>query len=559
MFYFCFFAWLQFVVALLTGLPIGLLLAISTKNKREGAGWFLLTPAIGVTIYLAFGTTLHFAGLGSEHAFALLVVMPIVVASFWQDDLARRALWPIALTLLGAALVISLNVRDLTFAGLDYFPLTNDDTFSYIGLIDQIREAGWVRPTISYPAGFQPNIVAAVDARAPGAIWIADFAQALGLNTHTAFFVTQRMFLPATALGATGVVLLVTGSVWGACLCLVSLIFGNTLLHQMLQQFNSSAMGTIVGTVVLAMLVWSGRTERSPREAAIGYGLAGFAVGTMAITSMEAHPFYLGISGLILVASLVTNNIRGRDFAKFVLVFVVGYLAPSIFFLLKVWPQIVGQYFLAPAMAAQAIAVPGFLIFLSGVSLRVLPRLLNYPLEIRLVAVGAVLVSLASCAYLLWWSIRKTDASTLRRHDALVVALFTASVFSMEIFLYCAGIGYGLLKMADYFAFLNAVAVSIVAVQMAPRGMLWKYSAVCLVGLFCVFAYFGKVDMLSTYRDETVKGRLPSAYRGDPSTTGIDPTKLTMEQFNLYLYENRMDPTQIQIPPGRSFRFRSLE
>jgi hypothetical protein len=550
---FCFLTWLQFAVALLIGLPIGLLLANRTPSETGGDGWLLLTPAIGVTVYLAFATTAHFAGLGAEETFFLLLLPPVgLVATFWRN-LRKRALWPIGLTLSGAVLAIALNAADLTFAGLDYFPLTNDDTFSYLGLVDQIREAGWIKPTISYPAGFQPLIGAAVDARAPGAIFIADLAQAFRLETHTAFFVTQRMFLPVTALGAAGVVMLVTGSLWGTCLCLACLIFGNTLLHQMLDQFNSSAMGTIIGTVVVALLVWSGRTERSPREAAAGCGLAGFAVGTMAITSMEAHPFYLCISGLIYIAGLVKSDHR-IAFAKLGVVFFIGYLAPSILFLPKIWPQIVGQYSLAPAMPGQSVTVPGFLIFLSGVSVVIPPRLMAFPFVPMLVAVGTVLVSLGASAGLLWRGLRP-DGFALRRHDALVLGLFTASVFALEGFMYATGIGYGLLKIADYFAFLNAVAVSTVAVQIAALGKRFEYAAVGLFGLFCVFACFGKDHILSIYRGETMKGLLPNAYRGDPSIKGVDLSNLTMEQYNLYLYENRMGSAKIQIPPGRSHRF----
>ena len=550
---FCLLAILQFTVALLIGLPSGLLLASGTADKREAAGWLLLTPAIGVTTYLAFATTFHFAGLGGEKVFYLLLLLPMALVATFARPSLKRALWPIGLTLLGAPITIGLNAADLTFAGLDYFPLTNDDTFSYLGLIDQVREIGWVKPTISYPAGFQPLLSHAVDLRAPSAIFVADFAHAFRLETHTAFFVTQRMFLPVTALAATGVVMLVTGNIWGACLSLASLIFGNTLLHQMLQQFNSSAMGTIIGTVVLAMLVWSGRRERSPRQAVVGYGLAGFAVGTMAITSMEAHPFYLVISGLIFFFNFLRSGHR-RDFVKFGIAFLIGYLAPSMLFLLKIWPQIVGQYFMASAMQAKSIAVPGFLIFLSGISLGVPPRLLQYPPVPMLVAVGTVLTSLGASAYLLWRGFQPCS-STLRSHDGLVLGLFTATVFALEGFMYAAGIGYGLLKTADYFAFLNTVAVGVAAVQVAALGKPWEYIAVWLFGLFCITACFGKVDVLSNYRGETMKGPLPSAYKGDPSANGIDPSKLTMEQFNLYLYENRMGSSKIQIPAGRSNRF----
>lgn len=42
----------------------------------------------------------------------------------------------------------------------DYFPRTNDDTFSYLGQIDQLRTARTMVPQMEYPAGYRPQLFA---------------------------------------------------------------------------------------------------------------------------------------------------------------------------------------------------------------------------------------------------------------------------------------------------------------------------------------------------------------------------------------------------------------
>jgi hypothetical protein len=182
---------LQFASVFVMGFPFSV--AFMTREKApHSSGWLLLAPAFGATFYFSAGTILHSFGLQAFAVFWTLIGTSTAASVAWLWVRRRSplqipvaAIWP---CLLAAALALVLNSADLKFAGLDYFPLTNGDTFSYLGFIDQIRDTGWIAPRISYPAGYSPLIDHAVFTRAPSVIFSADFAEVLGLETHSAFF-----------------------------------------------------------------------------------------------------------------------------------------------------------------------------------------------------------------------------------------------------------------------------------------------------------------------------------------------------------------------------------
>jgi hypothetical protein len=171
---------IQFASVLCLGLPVAAALTASDK-ARQSLGWFLLAPAMGATVYFCFGTILHSFGLRSAGVFWTLLGLSGTVSIFWlwsrKQPSLRVFLSGIGICFAGAGLAFAANTADLAFAGLDYFPLTNDDTFAYLGYIDQIRSTGWIEPRISYPAGFLPIIDHAVFIRAPSTIFVADFGR----------------------------------------------------------------------------------------------------------------------------------------------------------------------------------------------------------------------------------------------------------------------------------------------------------------------------------------------------------------------------------------------
>lgn len=541
------------------GLPISLALIGRRAAPRDWA-WILLAPAFGATLYFSLGVDLHFVGLPSELTITLLTGVSIGASVFFirRNRLpARGVALALSAVAIAAGAALSSNIADVSYAGIDYFPLTNDDTFSYLGLIDQIRTSGWITPPISYPAGYFPLIEHAIATRAPGAILASDFADVFRLDAHSAFFIVQRLTHPVVALGSAAIVLIVTGSIWAGGLCFCSLVFGNALLHQILQQFNSSAMGLIVGVTATAVGLWTVRVERTRREAIAGHAMTGFAIGSMAITSMEAHPFYLCVFGAVFLATTLRHR-AWLNSAWYVLAFAAAYVLSSIPFLLQIWPALISQYIGATGRTDGAIAVPGFIMFAMGVGHQILPSLLNYrPIPIMTaIGVAAVLV-----LAIMWigWQAMKPRQNRILQTDAVFLFMIASIPLVLQIYLYSGGVGYGLLKLTDYFAFTGAVVISVSAASLSfMYGRQYMRVATGLVVVFCVVAVSEKRSILRLYYEQTARMPLPAAYQLDPAITStvLDPSAFSMEMLNLFLYENRAGTTRISFEPVKSNRYR---
>jgi hypothetical protein len=555
---------MQFASILFLGLPLAIAL-IANDRGQYSLGWLLLSPALGATVYFSAGTILHSFGLRSAGVFWGLIGLSAISLVLLLFRLGRSVplhvvFGGIGFCFVGSALAVAVNSADLLFAGLDYFPLTNDDTFSYLGLIDQLRSTGWIEPRISYPAGFSPLIDHAVTTRAPSAIFAADFGDMLGLKTHSAFFVSQRLALPIIALGATSIVMLATRSLTASALCFASLIFGNVLLHQILQQFNSSAMGTVIAPAIIAAAVWTFRAERSENEMIAGFALAGWACGAMAITSMEAHPFYLVVFGAIAIVSIVGSQ-RWMQMFKGAATFTALYLASSFPLVLNVWPALIGQFLNAGrGHPGDWIAASGFLMQATGVTLTTADKLTAYPLIPRIAAVavlGAVIISIIVLA----WSARKTDKTeAVIRSDLLALFTLALLVAIFQTILYVRGSGYSLLKITDYFVFVGAIIVSVAAFQIGlTKNKIVGGILVCLIGAYCAIAFIEKEKVLGIYRDRTALMPLPSAYELDPhSARATVYPDLSAEPLNLFLYQNRHGPNRIAFRASETTRFNPL-
>lgn len=552
-------AGLQFLSMLLLGWPVAL--ALSSKDRSAvSVGWLLLAPALGVTVYLSVGTILHSFGLRSTSVFwSLLVVALVSSCVFYRVALSTRDLLfkGAFFCLLGGATGLALNCADFSFAGLDYFPLTNGDTFSYLGHIDQIRSVGWNDPRMSYPAGYFPLIEHAVFTRTPGVILIADLADVLRLETHSSFFVMQRVALPIIALGAAGIVILVTWSLLAALLCFVSLTFGNVLLHQILQQFNSSTIGTVIAPVIVAVAIWTFRPERSDRESWVGCALAGWACGTMAITSMEAHPFYLIAFAAMAAVSIITERNWTRAIQG-ALAFGVLYVVSSFTFLMKVWPALINQFKSADAgHPGDWIACPGFLMQASGVTLTTSDKLADYSLIPR-IAAFAVLASVATAtAVLILHSVSAVKRTAVAKGDLVSLVAVALVLWLLQVVLYARGSGYALLKVTDYFAFVGAVVVSVASFQLGlTKHRVIGALLVTLIGSYCIVAFIEKGRVLDVYRDRTRLMPLPVDYSlGSIPAGAIVTPDLSAEPLNLFLYENRNGSVPISFGMAESNRF----
>lgn len=555
-------AGIQFASVLFLGLPLAVALA-ARDRQSPSLGWILLAPALGTAAYLSLATILHSFGFRSGAVYWALFGLA-AAGMLFQLARARRPgpafiLGGIAICMVEAALAFAVNASDLVFAGLDYFPLTNDDTFSYLGHIDQIRSVGWNEPRIAYPAGFIPLIDHAVSTRTTGVILVADFADMLGLDTHSSFFLTQRLALPIIALGATGVVMLVTRSWMASLLCFASLVFGNVLMHQILQQFNSSTLGTVIAPLIVAMAIWTFRPERSQRERWAGFALAGWLCGTLAITSTEAHPFYLIAFGAVALVSFLGERKWTRMLGE-ALAFVAFYLAASFPFVLKLWPALISQFVNAGAgHPGDWIAATGFLVQATGITLTTADKLSAYAIVPRVAAL-AVFASMIIAILTLAWTARAANQNKrVLRSDLLALVTFALLLASFQAVLYTRGSGYGLLKVTDYFAFLGAIVVSVAAFQF---GLTRRWFIGCVlaasIGCYCAVAFVEKREVLARYRDRTALLPLPANYRLPAGAEGTLVPDLSAEALNLFLYENRFGSARIAFRTTESNRYRAV-
>src|SRR5438132_13269124 len=145
---------LQFASVFALGLPLATALMMRDRGPQS-SGWLLLAPALGATFYFSAGTIMHGFGFRAVGVFSTLVGVSALASIVMLGTCKRQPLraWLVGAVacFLAAALALALNSGDLVFAGLDYFPLTNDDTFAYLGHIDQLRMTGWIEPRIAYP------------------------------------------------------------------------------------------------------------------------------------------------------------------------------------------------------------------------------------------------------------------------------------------------------------------------------------------------------------------------------------------------------------------------
>lgn len=551
----------MFGVTLFLGFPLAVALG-RRETPTHASGWFLLAPALGMTLYFSAGTLLHAVGLHSFAVFWVLMGLCSLTSLYllkterlFETGKEKPLKWlaVVGICVSGALIALAFNSADLAGMWLEYFPLTNDDTFSYLGLIDQIRETGWITPRITYPAGYIPTLDHAIYARTPGIIFVADLADILGLQTHSAFFLVQRLGLPIVALGAAGVVMIATGSPLAALFCFSPLVFGNVLLHQILQQFNSSTMGCAIGTVTVALAMRAARTDQSSHERTAAFALAGWACGTMGITSPEAHPFYL--LGLAPVAIFIMFRDRqARTMFICIAAFAAAYLVASCPFVIQMLPVVIGQFSAAEKHhSGDWIAAPGFLMQATGLTLTTAPDLASYPI-VPLVTAIVVLSVLFWAALVLLSSGRKGTGG--RRSDGLVLLMIAGLVLILQLALYLRGSGYGLLKLTDYFAFMGSVVIAVAAFQAGfVDRRIGAFLSAITVAAYCSVAFVQKEALLGKYYKIAAALPLSSAYKLDaglPMTVVPDLGGITLNRF---LYENRYGAAKIRFRAAEAFRY----
>lgn len=535
------------------GAPLTLWMGAFDSRSRAFFS-LLLAPACGMSFTIAAAVWLHFLGVGGRAIFALILLVALIgialVLRFKRVGFSVL-IAPMGAIAAGAFLGTLINGTDYYgFSLNDYFPLTNDDTFTYLGFIDQIRIVGWYKPIVTYPAGYLPVISEFVYPRFPGNALVAGVADLFGLESHVAFFLVQRLSVPVIALAAAGLAGWLTGRALAAWLCLSMMIAGNFLLHQSLQQFNSSLMGGVVAVPLLWVVGWSLVRLKSQSAAYVGIALSGVFAAILAMASPEASVLYLLALGLLFIGAF--SALRQWSLFAFIPVFVVSFVialypvAPALSgFLLH---QSSGRLGSGPG---DWLASPAILLQYSGVRFVLSPSLFGYPILIVLAAfvfVATLVVSLAWLIKVSWCGGRDKLVNEL----PLFCVTIPGSMFlAIQIGLYAAGMGYILLKTIDYSTFLVPILIAVIAEKLLT-GFAWHHlrvlAAVAIAAVWFPVVIVEKAKILGSYRAGIVampkysdyvisKGSLPPGVQLIPD--------FDREVLDLFLYANRFGSDQI--------------
>jgi hypothetical protein len=545
-------------VILLTafGIPIAWWLARAAAPEQIYAS-IIAAPLLGCT-GLIWATTLAYRLGLSPIAISLAIWILIwTFVLFNTNAVIRRTL--LRSTIRGliaiacvAAFCISINSMDIVGVGaLNYFPRTNDDTFSYLGHIDQLRWVGRPFPPLLYPAGYGPVYQHAVNLRGGVASFVAALADVFHLDTHVAFFCTIRVFLVLIPIGLVSLLIAcgVVNSLLIAC-CIIIFCCGNFMLHEVLQQFLSSSAG--VTCAVTTLLIGALTIHCKP----LFTGIVGLSCGVYCITSPEAFPVILIGLVVCITAEAFVGDHSARCFLGRVTIllwrlgcFLTGFMAG----ISPVSPGILVDTFSQLSTALQTshpgdwIAQFGYILQASGV----VPFYTGEPFTSRTVieqAVAVATLALTASGLLIPFVAKKS-----RCRAAVWVIFFPCPLFILcfSVFYYRHA-GYKMLKMWDYHMFYPAIIAGawLHYGSVYITRVIWRMTAVTAAASFIVaFVFVSVRNKNSVFKDYAANVRQgPSLqsyeYTKTPSTTGIHPD-LHFFPLNLFLYVNRWRDTPI--------------
>jgi hypothetical protein len=366
---------------------------------------------------------------------------------------------------LAVVLVLLVDGRDLTRVGpSSYFPLTNADTFNYLGHIEQLRERGSNVPRLLYPNDTSIRIEHAIYIRAGCVAIVASLLDIVHIDTAAGFFLSLRLGMAMSVIGAV----LLTGSIVRSipAMALVGMLAvgSNVLMFQTLQQFLSSIWGVSQLTAVGLAATWAARQQLAPSHAL----LLGLSVGAYALVCPEAHPFVLLALSIVLASSLLPRSVFLPQGAKVsslyaALAFVIGYaialgsLADGYFI------DLFGQLRGATHHPGDFFAGPGAILHAAGISPWEGQPLSTFRMREQIAAFGIVIAYSAGTIVCLVRAFGKDLQSLAERQIALLVGVMGAVVLAAQCFAYVTGRGYLLQKLLDYFSLFLLVVMAAAA------------------------------------------------------------------------------------------------
>ena len=549
----------------LIGLPFSLYLAAG-KQRNTILGVYTAAPIFGIFPAIWISVMSLKCGVDQGISTILLIILSSLLTIFFvkfrQNSSQFHGNKLIVVKSFGLILIIVcltnyFNISDLTTVGIkDYFPRTNDDSFSALGMIDQIRISKTLLPRMEYPAGYFPGYFQGINIAAAVTALVAGQAELFFLDTHVAFFSTLRMTLPLVSVGIFSLILILGGGLFFATLATALFIGGNFMLHQILQQFLRSAVGAVcaVGVVSLAALAVQ---ERFPL---ILVSLIGAATGIFAMASPEAHLFVVASLGLYFLASaiIISPTKSFSDSVIIVFFYFLGFTVGSL-------PLLPGLFIDLLPMSVALIGHPGdwcaqlgFLVQASGIGPFTYfhsQMSMSHPGVCEWL--GAIFFSIATLLGFIYLFVSHMIPSPVRIKSinmSLFLGLTSIIPLAAWGILFMLGRGYAMLKVADYFTFLPVVIICFSLSQVSdllstvrPRfDVIFK--GFCLVALsgYCLITLPNKQSIFKEYISNIEAGPKLQDYYYE-SKSDVNGILVDLDTFPLYLflYVNRFRPVPL--------------
>jgi hypothetical protein len=465
-------------------------------------------------------------------------------------------------------LAITLHSADLAGRKLeDYFPRTNDDTFTYLGLVDNVIVEHTIAPPMHYPSGIIPLYHSVAYLRDACVSVVAGLAELLHLDTHVAFFVVLRSVLPMATLGLFSLCGLLE---WPLALCAATAIFfvtGNFVCHQIFQQFLSSASGLVASIATLLLLGLAIRANFQIGPVL----LTGLAAGVGALLSPEAHPLLLAGIGAGFGIYLLHESQRRVNVMAAIVLFVLTSVATVILSVPHLYPALWKQETsaLTGRPGDRLAAVPPFIGQWLGIRTSVVKPVLTTEWPLQIVLLGLVVVGL------IYFFRKRHEQEHTRLFKTVFSKIMGGALIAwtcLFLALFWRGRGYAMLKTTDYFCFTPALCLGAAADGILNMGNHASHKRTTLLALACVslfafyagFAYENKSDFIAHYKTNVEAGPPVSAYRlsaeapaivvlpdlSGNATGGSGP-------LDLFVYCNRWANFQIVFPEEDSVRYRS--
>lgn len=550
------------IFLLLTGPGLLVLLFGLGRRYSTSLEFYILGPAAGLVVAIPCCSIATLFGLKCSLALASITVLAWLFLTGWSLAFLRSSRIQISKLFLSffAFLIAncSTSVDILQFGLHEYFPLTNDDTFSYLGLMDQVRTVAKFAPTLTYANGLSPFIEHAIVLRGGVTAFAAGLADLLNLQSYEAFFLLLRTSaaINLTVLLALTIFLKIKPQL--ILLTLILIVSGNFFMHQVLQQFLSSMIGAVLAAFSLAITAFL-----SKKAAKRTYILLGASVGSAFIASPEAGPFYLACFGIIVITAGFFLR-RRETIPQAIVSCCAGFLISTNILLVETVKAIASQALqYSSGHPGDRFAVASSIIQFTGVDL----------VGAQALSWFVIFASVAVCAAVVLFAVWSTShlATTIRLNDRSDQALLPLLIYTvcgsfMLATMFAARKGYGYLKLMEYFDVIVPVVFIGLAFLLSGRGFSRRIAARFLIVTFvaCISMIYamGRQRLYSTYQNELeARGTLAAFTAKLPSSCSEAPVVIpdgSGMPLELAAYMNSGLPSLFILYPTNSVRFRMV-